>query len=514
MRSSAIGRPLATAVAAATVSILWGSSWGCSSSTSPAAPLEDASVAPPTGSADGGDDAQTPSVFRLHASGTRLRAEVNRLGDVRRFQRFFDTLRNEPCAYLATSDGDRCLPLPVPGVIHFEDADCTSPIAVQYACDEPPAYAVRWEADPAACIGPGERIAEIRRVIAPLPPGAAYQREADGTCGRASPIDLQRYRLSEPIRLTEFVAATPATRDASTRIAVEFLVGTDGSEVATGTLVDRQGGGTCAPFRVGPRGGGTARCVPTPYAYSDDQLGPYADNACGEPVGYVPRAACPTPRAVFRAVYGPGPSPGCAREGDVSLFEPGARVENAFAGPSCAPFRAGRATYRLGAPLDPETLAAVPPQTFGSGRLRVQSPSSDGVQLTIGDLWDDVEQAPCSPATFADGTTYCLPSNAVITLNPRFKDADCTQEILVSELCVTAKYLVEHTSNECASPEYGTTVRPLSAPYSLTQSYGRDGEGRCSAAIAHTPNQQVYDLLPPVPASSRFAVLPSERETQ
>jgi hypothetical protein len=76
-------------------------------------------------------------------SGSRIKMKVLTSGDgAKLLQGFFDSQRNEDCAFQAASDGmTRCLPTSVAFAgSYFADANCTQAAGYYYANCTPPAY--------------------------------------------------------------------------------------------------------------------------------------------------------------------------------------------------------------------------------------------------------------------------------------------------------------------------------------------------------------------------------------
>lgn len=106
----------------------------------------DAGRGPGTGSADaapaGAADAAVGGNLDLYQSGSRIKMKVLRTPDgAKTFQGNYDSQRGEDCSFTyPTADGVmRCLPS-IATLSYFSDAACTVPIALTFACSQPPPY--------------------------------------------------------------------------------------------------------------------------------------------------------------------------------------------------------------------------------------------------------------------------------------------------------------------------------------------------------------------------------------
>lgn len=476
-----------------------------------AAPSDDAGVASDAHTLDAPPDGPSGSTA-FHRSGSRLRAEVVRAGDAVRFERFFDTQRNETCTFQETSPGEvRCLPVAV--TAGYADATCGSPsIAVLHSCTKDSKYASM--ADSTSDCDARYLVPKIFLVGAAIADGDSYMKEGGETCALVprSPGDgSTRHALGPAIPLAEFVKATISRVSVSADLAVERFVGEDGSELTRGVLVDRTRDAGCGVAVFGPPNARASACIPDKAAHADDASGRWANASCTEPAAF----GASTPGCVSEGVVlrhsrvdaGAGCTPGFM----ITLFERGAPLATSYEGAACTPVTTPPpfGTFAIGAALSPAAFPGVDEPLFGTGRVRTRAFAKSSVQLTNGALYDVTAQSYCAASPFSDGKLYCVAGDVrPYGFKDRFKDQGCTQPVYLAEGCSPSTTLVEATYG-CEGTSYDANVLPLGAPFELSTYYEK------SATCDPKPNDQgalAYDVLPPVPAAGRLPEVTRVRE--
>lgn len=490
----------------------------CGSDDAPAtAPANDGGAAE-TSTAEGGADAGSVSTA-LYKSGTRLRAQVVRAGDAVKYEGFFDTARSEACSFQQMPDGTaRCVP-PSMGIT-FADAECKSPVAVLEPCLETLKY-VGNISTTFECGEPSGGTFELfERGAEVAAPAMIFTKAADGQCVQQGPPGGKVYALGAAIPLTAFVGARAELARVSASVAMEKWLGEDGSELVTGALSDRGRDAGCRVQRVGGPSSTDWRCIPALTAFSDAVRGPFVEDTCGTPAAYSAfSSTCPGVAGIVHfAFVDAGTQPGCSAAGSdlsVSLFDLGAPIPAAFQtnpGPDagCAPAPPGRQYFRRGAPSDTSALPALTLQTFGSAPVGVRSVTSEGTPVTLGDLWDSARGA-CTPLRFDDGKTYCVPVNTLQNQVQRFKDAACTQPVvLVGQRCSDGGELIQRVSGTCGDDVYSATVTKLGPVVEVPETWEDDGMG-CAGPLPAFPGLG-REVLGTATAAATFTAV--ERATE
>lgn len=500
-------RPFACGLAALAGLVLV---WACSSD--PPSQVDQAADASEDASSDvTSADAPADPARTLYASGTRLRAEVFVLDDVRLLDGFFDTTRAEGCGFSDTGapgSGAHCTPPASP--LGYLDAACSMPVAFRAPCDRAPRYAARYAYEE-SCRGARRRVQELRPVAAPLGSGEVWLVSASGECVLEGTFPLEA--VGDPIPLTEFVHATTTTVDLSSHVAAEELVGEDSSRVVTETLIDRARDAGCDPSPLGPPSARDDRCLPSARGFSDDRRGPFADPACTEPAGYdVGRPGCSGADTTTGAVLATLDDGGACGERTLTFFERGEALPAGYRSSGVACQQGSDASYyRLGAVVDPSAFPALPLERFGGGRVRVSARSSEASRVAHGRLWDETERSECSLQPFTNGLSYCVPSDVAIITDAsqaRFRDAACTQEIVVVG-CQPLKYALFADGAPCAS-SLVASIRPLGPAFDIAE-YWMSTDGVCSGPQALDAGV-AQDLLAPVDVATRFSTVERRRE--
>lgn len=509
---------LTFAIAAASV-------WACSDDDAATAPPPEADAASDTGSVpdavvDGGTDAPTGAVGSLYRSGSRLRAVVDRAGGASRFVAFFDLVRNESCDMQGPPEAASCLPRLAEML--YDDAACTIPALARQpapcAGEEAAKYAAVAAVTSDACSFV-PRVEAMRQLGAPVAARDAYQRAGDGSCVLAPIIpDFLHHALGAPVALSDFAKATVVREDISPELSRTRYVGEDGSELVAGGLFDRRRNKVCNGARVGPGRLPTRAivCATGRQAYAEDTSPVFTEGTCTTraATAYGP-ASCPAPDIVVRdeAIDAGNPKPECMPGFATTLHAPGAPVASVFdrpGGGACTPKPpTGAATYlALGPALDPKSLPELEIALFGPlGRGRLSAMSHAGIPVDLGSLWDDVDKAECHAATFADGKRYCVTKTTVAGGIQHYKDAVCTQPILLANSCEAAPTFLMESSSSCAAQSVngwnvGTTK------LSVTQYWSKVGD-TCNGPNAIGSVIAAFDVLGQAAVSTRL--MPVER---
>ncbi len=453
---------------------------------------------------------RSPASWR---SGSRLRAEVVRAGDAARFDRFFDTHRNEVCSFQATSPGEyHCLPSAMN--VAYAEATCETPtMAIVRTCTKAIEYATTSATITAGC----DSHHLVRKVFAVGPAigeGDTYDTVVTGTCAlvERSPEDGSvRHALGPEVPLTEFVKATSSRVSVSPDLSVERLVGEDGSELSREAFFDHTRDAGCTVAIVGPPNARSGACIPERAAHADTENDTFANASCTEAAARgvsQPGCAADGVALLHSRVDAGG---GCRAAFVSAIHERGALLATLYEGPSCTPVAAepGAAMFALGPELSPSVFPAIDEQVFGTARVGLRALANSGVRLTNGTLYDSTAKSYCVPSMFSDGKLYCLPSNVVTYgFKDRYKDPACTQPIYLSVRCSPATALVEVVDYGCTGNLYDANVLPLSPPFELPTYYEKTAT--CDAktndiGLAH-------DVLAPAPAATQLFELSRARE--
>lgn len=474
----------------------------------------DDATTPPDASADG----VGPNGSGLWKSGTRLRAELLQVGEARRFARFFDTARNETCEIRRTTDGHRCTPEAT--AVLFDDDACQMPAATSLdPCGEPPQYVARYAPSLDTCARFKVRVAQMWHRGAEIPARDMFQWSPDGTCARRSVSQARYYALGAEVALTELVHATLEQEEVTPTLGRGRFRGDDGSELVDGTFVDRSRDAGCVPSTVGPPSARKEVCAGDRPAHTNTLSGPFTDPACGTNAAesfLPPHCAAPTMVSHLDHLDGGPDASICTDLAVKTLHTVGAPIATVYQSQVgvCTPVAPSTTKYfALGPTIDPATLPAFETALFGNGRGRVRALNGAGVQLDHGDFFDETVKAACFPAKFADGKQYCLPGDTAhvgATGPTRFKDAGCTQPIHVAVICAPATtFLVAGAAQECVL--YSTTGYELRPNLALTEYWTMNGT--CDGPTQmDAPYELAYDVLAPVPVSSRFLEITQVRE--
>jgi hypothetical protein len=412
------------------------------------------------GSSGSGNAGQCMERTTNHASGTRLRARVGVTaeGD-KAWQGWYDSERQETCAFSRTGEGSHCLPSRA-SVFLFSDASCTQPVAQvdPNACTAPEYVEMSTSAGCAAAMVRIFELGEALPAAAPI-----YERDAGGVCVQSFAGGTLR-NASQEVPLSAFVAGAPFTDEGPARVRAEGVVGVDGTRAVQG-WVDSAGEGRSCGFR--PTEDGIRRCLPSHNVYP----AAYADATCTTQVlGFSPSECSPAEPDV-RAVISSPDVCGTAR-----VVERGGTVTGAYSlsisgmDEICTAEPVSSTQYfavgPLVAPGDYAEIASTMNEA-DSGRLkpRYDTTADGGCWF---DTWVDSElDTPCFFMPAADGQLRCMPEeDYAVGFVDTYTDEGCTQPRAIAAVngCEDAELPKFVTQLDYAACGYPASVRAVEGP--------------------------------------------------
>jgi hypothetical protein len=429
------------------------------------------------------------------ASGSRLKARVwterGAFTGARLFAGWHDTRLDVDCVFGVAEDGAmRCAPTDAQIVIGFDDAACTEALALRDpTCAPPPAHAsVTVHGD--ACEGVTRAFSiGARRDV----PQKLYLTNGVTCTHVTAPSGVEAYEAN-PLDPGELVAARIDREATTPRLGLEVLVADDGARQAR-RIVDADRG-PCFSI-AGAVGGGADRCVPEAVAWATYA----ADAACKVPLAYQVKPSSTCPRADIVVAYA---QDGCSVR--TRFYAPGAdvKIDDVYIGPPpvCTPVRAEPDLYKelavdhvfygVGDPLDDDALAPLGTAIVGDGRVAILALSdAAGTPLLpprADTMYDRARGGPCRLVPFGDGTSRCVPADAVTLVTPAFADAACTREVAaVPRLpsCPDAPLPtvgLRAATNACTGEVYAKSAVSLGAKIALGAYYTQDAAGCASHA--------------------------------
>lgn len=471
--------------------------------TSDAGPSDDANV-----TTDGGpSDASTHGSIATYRSGSRLLAEILRAGDAVRFERFFDTKRNETCTFMETADGEyRCLPTWT--AAKYADSSCGKPtVAHLSTCGADTRYAV-------ATVGSTGCARQFRPSaiypIGDVSEGETYDKLVDGRCEPRPPAEETRRVLGPEIPFTEFVKATVVTANVTEDLAVERLVAEDGSELTLDRQIDRTRDAKCSIWRVGAPDAESIACLPK-VAYAFEKMAPWANASCTEPAAqsFTPEG-CPAGEVIARESL-IGEDDLCGPYRRLTVHERGAELATIYEGAECTSAKPWPDTrfFSVGPELPVASFPAIEETLFGEGRLRVVAFAKAGIPLGTSDFLDTGSKSRCAAASFTDGKLYCVPRETRPSSPTQFfKDPSCLQPVYVDGPCHPVTVLIDGDPT-CDGAGHDTTVTPLGAPFELATYYMKS---ETCEPIVNDAGLVAYDILAPVPVGELLVEITRVRE--
>jgi hypothetical protein len=365
-----------------------------------------------------------PGPFQAYTSGTRLRAEVWDVDGVRALHGWYDTKRQESCAFDHFGDSTKpryCLPTDADDVNTFDDPDCTMPVD---PTTTPKTYLIVHR--PHACDGP-----PVVYTAGPLVPIKALYVGAPGACAiQAGPS--QAYRPGDPVPLDALVSARETVENRGGRIASLVLATDDGArEVIGGYDTDRKEASWVPPGNAWP-GITDPTWLPSHFAWHwPNHLREfYTDPACANVIAasYTPRyVSCP-----FTAVMGDPPVSQIGDPIDAAVV----RTRDGDGGCTLVTALGYDFIYfGLGDAVDTTTLAPATSTKVGAGRVQLVFDATDATgpiaapvatpeqPIAYTNFFDTTWNARCELNATADGLTRCLPTTTVQLV---YSDAACS----------------------------------------------------------------------------------------
>jgi hypothetical protein len=453
-------------------------------------------------------DAPTGTPLDSYRSGHRLRAEVLRAGDAVRFEQFFDTKRNEPCSFWETIPGEyRCLPSWT--IAKYADSTCGTPAVAHLSSCAPDLEYAAVTVAPTDCTVQ-HRVSAIHPV-GDVAEGGTYEKLVDGQCTQVIPSEgMVRRILGPEIPLTEFVKATSAAANVTTDLAVERLLGEDGSELTRDRIIDRTRDAGCGTWVVGAPGATSIACIPGGPVHAFEESGPWANASCSTLAAraFAPTGCLPGTVVVRHTEIDGG---ACGPQLMRTIHERGAALPTLYEGAECtlASPPPGIDFFAVGPELPVSVFPAIDETLFGTGRLRVMAYAKAGVELGTSSFYDTSSRTDCVPAPFTDNKLRCVPHDARhYVLKDRFKDPSCLQPIHLESPCHPATLLVDGTSG-CGGAGFDVNVFPLGAPFELASYYVKSAT---SCDPIANDGLVANDVLAPVPASQRLIEVARVRE--
>jgi hypothetical protein len=432
-----------------------------------------------------------------HASGTRvqMRMAVTAEGDAF-YEGMHDTLLDVDCRYqeLDLEGNARCLPS------HwtyfkdydrvFTDASCTDAL-YGAVIDCPPELMLVQDPLSDECVSPTWRLFERGEEHATS--GTFYQM-ISGQCAVVPiPITSALYRTGAEVDLTQYAAGTRGRWSEGGGVAVEGVIGADGSHEAQG-FVDTAQDEHCDVMKLED---GDEHCVAAQHGYNE-----FGDAACATPAitTYQPCGPVVPKYAVME-------SPTVC--GTNALY----RVLGAYEGPVYSDsndmcYETDPAMH-VGSMLHSTELAdpdAVPQldhdvDDTDPGRLRIiRQRNADGACLFLG-LHDTQLDVRCRFETAADGELRCVP--VADEPGETFSDTACTlaARYVPADPCGTppSRYAVQSEPDGCGYKLHVHHLDPTPiAMADLPTLYRKDIEGTCVvAAFGPVMHYRVGEEMPP-----------------
>jgi hypothetical protein len=362
-------------------------------------------------------------------SGSRLKVRAWRQGSASMPATIYDTELDVECSFQLASDGvERCLPTRA-GLVQFGDTECRQAIALAaVGCDGAPSRFAELAGEAELCSvhgAPrsiyrlGDPVALPSEIFEAGPPGCQAARETAREYFAATLVEPETFARGDRI-------VVPRTSELGT----ELIVTDDGLSlpVAVHDLSRKQ---ECELLRVGADGPLDFHCMnnlASSHAFAPNCAG-------GLAVSHRP-LACGNPEVAVELTFSE-----CAPEPIYELFELGSSEPELTISPVglgvCEPDE-GPATFpafEIGAARSAQGFAAVNLDPVGGDRLERLVYSSAGTTLLAEAFWDASFEARCEPRTFADGSTYCIPSTLRTEYDSgRYANDDCSVPLLVRTL--------------------------------------------------------------------------------
>ncbi|MGZ3427053.1 MAG: hypothetical protein ACXVCV_10415 [Polyangia bacterium] len=438
------------------------------------------------------------------ANGTRLGVRYDELAGTRVLRAFYDTARDEECAFQLLPDGAACLPQTALLDGWFADAACSEALVhiPRVAAGRSPPRALVTDAAN-ACDGPPT----VRALGDVVPPTQAYYLKSDGSCMQNPPnATIVLRRIGDEVPLDRFVHATPRVEPVSDLLGAVVLVADDGARFNLFANDQRHDEWT----RSVAIGDGQSRWWPVHIAYNYGQGAPgtpgsvFADAACSRPTGIkdAHNALCP-----FTSVIEYVPGDAC-QQFTIRLHQAGAPVAtadlHAIAGDgSCVPTAPSPNSpvelyVEMGDALPDDAFPTAAPVDVGDGRIvqRFDGTPDGSVAISArGELHDRARNGDCFVGLAADNQRRCLPGMQVDTVY--FADAACTTPVVATSVaagCATTPMLPPEVT-------YQGHAYPVGAPASPAMIYDKSADG-CVLFGPPPSFDSWFALGPEIPASA------------
>lgn len=422
--------------------------------------------------------ASPPSITGEWTSGSRLRARVERASDgTARFVGWHDGVLDVDCAFARDASGAiRCLPTtPLDGV--YFDAACARRAQRFAACaGTAPHFAtvsVGTTASDPCDATPLTTELEVHALDDSNVVTATYFYGPAGSCVAAMQPAARLVADLGPIDPSIFAAGTLAREPLAGRLEAEVVTTADGARQRVAvydTVLARR----CTPASAGFLS--AAACLPWPSIGYADVIPWRADASCTHAIGHAASLACPAV-AILRTTRN---ADGCG--GRAELLGVGATVaQPVYEGRDASACRVvaerpSELFVELGGPLGESVLARTTDERVGHGDPQAVLVSHEGTPLAqLG--WESAAHGACSPMTFVDGRTRCVPLAVSVESPPYFADASCTEPLFGGASCVDATVGV-HTDTVEGCGEVPSGLVALE-PADVTTVFSRDATGAC-----------------------------------
>jgi len=440
------------------------------------------------------------------ANGTRLAVRYDELDGTRLFHAFYDTARDEECAFHLLPGGDAaCLPQSALLDGWFADANCQEPVVEIPRVPSGRSPARAYVADPDNACAAAPTVHALGDVVAG--PDAYYIR-SDGTCMQNPPNSkIVLRKIGDEVPLSSFVHATPTIEPAASALDAVVLVADDGARF---TMFGHDPARDEWTRAVSP-GDGSTRWWPVHLAYNYGNGVPgtpgafFADSACNVATGIkdAHNALCP-----ITAVYEYVPADAC-QQFTLTLHQAGAPVATAdlhvrASDGSCVGLPSSESEtsqlfVEMGDALADDAFPAAATIDVGEGRTvqRFDAQPDGSVAISArGELHDRARVQGNFIGTAADGARRCLPGSPID--NVYYADAGCTMAMMAMTV------LTGCTADPVPAPEETFQGHAFSVGDALTPAmvYSKSSDGSCALVGPPPSYDRFFALGAEIPSSS------------
>jgi hypothetical protein len=440
------------------------------------------------------------------ANGSRLSVRYDEVGGARLWHAFYDSQRDEECAFQLLSDGGAaCLPQSALLDGWFADGNCTEPVVEIPHVPSGRTPARAYVADPAnACDA-----APTVHVLGDVVPGPdAYYLRSDGTCMQNPPNSkIVLRKVGDEVALSSFVHATPLIENVSAALGAVVLVADDGARF---NLFGHDPARDEWTRAVSP-GDGTTRWWPVHLSYNYGNGVPgtpgafFADSGCNVATGIkdAHNALCP-----ITAVYEYVPGDAC-QQFTLTLHQAGAPVATADlhvrAGDgSCVGITpsaddATQLFVEMGDALPADAFPTATTLDVGDGRIvqRFDATPDGTIGITArGELHDRARDVDCFIGTAADGQRRCLPGSPIDSVF--YADAGCSQPMMAMTVltgCTTDPVPPREETFQGHAFAVGAALTPAMI-------YSKASDGSCGLVGAPPSYDRFFALGDEIPSSA------------